>query len=341
MYEPPTTTEVQPAIPATGPRRRLPWLLVLLILLGVAAAGAYHYWRQQEQALAALRADRAEAEARLQHAHGRVDSELAALRSRIEAQDRAYMELKAEVAAGRNSGGAERERLQLALVEHLLLTASERLRLARDVAAARAALELADARLARLNDPRLLTLREMLAAERAALGRVPQVDTAGALLNLSALIDSAGALPLAASVPERFEPAAPVPAAAPAEPAGLWSRVEAGVREALGAMFSVRRARGPAPRLLTPQQEIVVQQVLLLRLEAVRVTLLRRAQPQLGEACAAAAQWLRLRYHPEDSGVQSALADLERIGSLPLDAPLPDLSGSLQRLRELLAADPG
>jgi uroporphyrin-III C-methyltransferase len=341
MYEPPTTPEPPPTSVTAPARSAWRWLLLLLVLLllGAAGAGAYYWWQQQRGTMDALRAARAAADARLETSVGRNTAALAQLATRADLQERAYAELKAELSADRNAASSGQwQRLQLTLVEHLLLAASERLQLARDVSAARAALELADARLATMRDPRLLALRESIAGERAALSRVPQVDEAGALLSLSALIESAVTLPLAASVPERFEPAEPAPLPADGGDSGWWPQVEARVREALGAMFSVRKARGPAPRLLTPQQEVVVQQILMLRLEAARVALLRGAQPQLRDSCAAAAQWLRLRFHPDDSGVQHALAELERIGALPFDAPLPDLSESLGRLRALLAA---
>lgn len=323
IYEPPPVTEAPTA--AVAPARPRPAyglaLLVFLLLLGIGLGlAALH--AQQRRSLQALHAAVAQSEAR--------DA------ARLQRETSAETRLKALEAAVADLGQRQddRGRLQLLLVEQLLLSANERLRLAQDPAAALLALELADARLALLNDPRLLTLRETLARERGQLARMPRVDRSSAALEISALVEAAPGLPLAARVPERFEaappPAAPLP---PPADAGWLAEAWTQVRTALNAMFSVRRAQGPAPRLLAPEQEAQVQQILLLRLEAVRAALLRGNAAELREAAASAQRWLQQRYHGEDAGVLAAIGKLKALAALPLDAPAPDISGSLTLLR--------
>ena len=59
-----------------------------------------------------------------------------------------------------------------------------------------------------------------------------------------------------------------------AEGGGVWARGMASLREVLGAVFTVRRTDKPVDRLLPPEQETLVGQLLLLKLETARAALL-------------------------------------------------------------------
>lgn len=332
--------------PPPAPPRRLPAGLVLGLCLSVLlAAGGYAAYRlwQQEAALAALQARVAELDERYTRLNARQSdaissaqrssSVIAAFASRLEEYDQIIGQINEQTQGGR-------ARMQLIIVEHLLLTANERALLARDAEGAALALELASERIGSLKEPRLFKLREAIAAERAALAGVPKVDLTAAALTLASLAARAPKLPLAAQAPERFEGVTEAARdAAPAE-SGALERLWRGMRHALSEVFSVRKARGPAPRLLPPDQADLVHQVLLLKIEAARSALLRGDAASLREVCQSAARWLRDYYRSDDPGVLTAQAELERLRDLPLDPPMPELSRSLTLLRGYLEAAP-
>lgn len=323
--------------PATPPESRLarstrPWLL-LALLLAAAAYGGWRVWiwagtayEGQQQLLARLEQDlktlRAQTDALsgLPERQQRSEAELARLGEAVQG-------LSETVETGR-------ARLQLAAVEQLLLAANDRLLLARDIAAARQALELADRRLALLNDPRLLPVREALAQERAALAALPAADTAGAALALAEILRRAPQLPLHVRVPERFEAEAE-PVALPPD-AAWYQRAWIALETALADIFTLRRHEGAAPRLLPPGQEALVAQTLQLKLEGARLAVLAGDGAAFQDLVQGARNWLRQYYDETDPGVSAALAQLDRLGGLDWSQPLPDIGRSLALLRRQL-----
>ncbi|HUP91504.1 MAG TPA: uroporphyrinogen-III C-methyltransferase [Solimonas sp.] len=333
--------------PPAQRRRGTGWLRLLATLAVMVTLGAAFWlvWQNERERrlmqdgaigrltreLHALGADNARLDNRatdLGTVNQRLAAQIAGFGQRIEQHEQTMGRLTEDLEAGG-------PRLQLAGVEQLLLLANERLQLARDVRSAVAALEAADERLGRLADPRLFGVRKAISDERAELMAVPQPDRAAAALTLSSLIARAPRLPLAARVPDRFEAQPHTQAAAPAG-AGLWERTRASVREALKAMFTVRRASGPAPRLLSEESASLVQQVLALKLEGTRAAWLSGDTVSFRDLCSSSAQWLRDYFRADDPGVLAALAELERLRPLELDPPLPDLTGSLTLLRAVL-----
>lgn len=354
LPEPSGLAVSEPAPPAPAPRPRLPavlpWLL-LAVTLALAGFAGWRAWQFRADLLEAL-----EAQERLMHRLSRqlasvqseteqlaarqdemggadrhLVQELASIARRLEESEQAAARLQETVQGGR-------ARFQALAVEQLLLAANDRLLLAHDVPGARKALELADARLAALAEPRLLRVREAVAQERAALAALPDADLSGIALSLNALIRQADALPLAAQAPEHV---ADDPAAAAEAPAGDWpQRLWAKVRAALAQVFVVRRKDDRVVRLLAPEQEALVRQILALRLETARFAALRGEPAVYREAAQAALDWLRRYYKGGDPGVRAAQAELERLAAREPTPALPDISRSLALLRGALEAPP-
>ncbi|PPE73340.1 hypothetical protein C3942_13805 [Solimonas fluminis] len=340
-------TSPPPALPAPAAPRRRRGLALLLLLIVVAAVAAAAFWVwQQQQRLVKDNARHEELIGRLSRNLARLESEAKAMDTRqadlaavmqrnsseiaefgrrIDEHDQVVGNLNEQVAGGRN-------RFVMASIENLLLLANDRLQIARDPASALVALLEADQRIAGMRDPRLFNVRQAIGEERAALLAVPQPDYAGAALALSSLSNRAAQLPLRARAPDHYESAMREPAAAVADRT-RWERFKASVAQALRGMFTLRRNQGPAARLLAPQDEALVHRVLMLRLEAARVALLRGDTVSFRDACAGAGDWLRQHFRADDPAVQGALAELERLKPLELSPPLPEITRSLALLR--------
>ena len=329
----------EPEGPSLIPVRRkntsVSTVLLFLLLLGLATYGG---WRGYQWATA--RENLAHSQQELLQ---RLTGEVAALNARTQRLAQQQTEIGGRLDSGEQRIGylsdtvdGGRARLQLAAVEQLLLMANDRLLLAHDAQGARQALDQADQRLAALNDPRLLKVREALTRERAALAALPGVDRTGALLRLAEIIRNAPRFPLRARVPERFETAsAPVDPAAGSE-SGL-QRVWRAVQRVLSNIFSLRRAEGPAPRLLPAGEEALVAQALLLKLEGARLALLARDHAALRDMASAARDWLRDYYNDGDPAVSAARSELEQLARLNAEPAAPDISRSLVLLRDFFS----
>ena len=345
-------TDAAPAVPEHKPRSGLR-LFALLLLLAVLAAFGYGGWRvwqrletttetleaedalirRLSQQLRALEADSAQLERHLADTDGTAQRNSALLASVQAQQDSALKSIESLDAILK--GG--RARFQLAAVEELLLLAHDRVALARDSAGGVIALELADARLAALADPRLLPVRKLLAGERLALLSATKPDITGTALTLGGLINRAPSLPLRSRVPNHFDPVsaegseeAPLPADAE-WPARLW----AGTRSALHAVFRIQRETRPVDRLLPPEQEALIHTLLALKLEGARLALLRQEPTSYRDLIDGALAWLDQYYVNGDARVLTARAELERLRALDLNPPLPLPNKALEQLRSL------
>lgn len=355
MTDQPHPSGDRPAyVPAPPPPRRrsrpLFWLLVLL-LLAAAGYGGWRAWQwaagtigavstqqellaRQARELASLQAQLDEVATRqtdLSAAVRRNGADIAGLGGQIEDGQQAMARLSDTVEGGRT-------RLQLAAIEQLLLMANDRLLLAHDSASALKALDLADQRLALLNDPRLFRIREALAQERAALATLALPDYAGIALALAEVSRRLPDLPLRARARDRFD--ADAETAAPPEDAGALERLWLAVRAALSNMFALRRTDGPKPRLLAPEAEALVAQILQLKLDGARLALLAGDTRTFRELAGEAGAWLARYYDETDPNVRAAGAELQRLGELKLAPELPDISRSLALLRAHLGAPP-
>lgn len=360
----PAVESAPPAAPAparTSERgRNTPLRIVLtLIVLGAVGGAAYGGWRwwqeraqltdrvaahdtelrRLESQIAALESQGTEFSTRLadqSRLGDRNGTDIAALQARIDDTLALMSRISEDLSGGRT-------RFQLAAIEHLLVLANDRLLLERDVAAAIAALEGADARLAELSDPQLYPVREALAQERTALRAVAVPDLASASLTLASLIERVPQLPLASHAPTQFHSPDSRSADAGTDVAGLsgWQRLLAAVKTAASTLFTIRREdNARALRLLPPESEAVVYQVLTLKLEGARVALLTGNSVALREEARSASIWLDEQFKADDPGVLAMRGELDRLQGLELRPPLPDISRSLAALRARLGNAP-
>jgi uroporphyrin-3 C-methyltransferase len=331
------TDDNQDTHAVSAPRRRY-WLpLLLLTVLGLAAwqiGVLVRTIRQDDEQVRGLVRDVNALEVQGSKLDGRASDlveisrrnnlEVSALNNRLDEQSQVVSRLNEQYQGGRT-------RTQMAVVEHLLMTANDRLLLEHDVDGAITALELADQRLGALGEPRLFNVRRAITEERASLRAVPHADLAAAALTFSSLIGRAQRLPLRARVPDHFEARSEHVELAPE--AGWAGRAWASVKEAMSGVFMIRRNRGPAPRLLPADQESLVYQVLALKLEGARLAMLRGDAASFRDLCDSSAAWIRDYFRPDDPGVLAAQAELERLRPLSLNPSLPDITRSLALLR--------
>jgi uncharacterized protein HemX len=336
-------------VPATSSSRGR-GMGVVLLLLALSAALGYGGWRlwqwleattetleaedalirRLSQQLRTLEADSDHLARRLEDSEGaqaRQAEVVAGLQSQQDGTSQAMAALEATLKGGRT-------RFQLAAVEELLLLAHDRVALAADVGSAVTALELADARLAALSDPRLLGVRETLGRERLALLSAGRPDLSGAALALASLLERAGSLPLASRIPRPGDasPSQPVeePLAADAE----WPlRLAARMRSALQAVFRIQRESRPVDRLLPPEQEALIHTLLALKLEGARLALLRQDANSYRDLLSGARDWLAQYYVEGDARVMAAQAELERLRTLEIRPTLPVPQKALEQLR--------
>jgi uroporphyrin-3 C-methyltransferase/uroporphyrinogen III methyltransferase/synthase len=340
------TAVVEPVGTAPAARAGVPWLALLALLLAIAV-GALSYAQlasvkretarrlaelQQAAAAATETATRADAEARAAR------QQAAVLESRIaevESQREALEQLYADLSRGRDEA-------VLVEVERLITLGAQELQLAGNVPTALAALQTADTRLARLESPRFLPLRRVLARDIERLRAAPSVDVTGIALKIDQLMASSENWPLLADA----NPTAPVaatsrPVPQPPRQVEWWERTWEAVQRELGEyrdLIRIRVVDAPDAMLLGQQQQALVRQQLRLRLLNARQSLLAR-NDRLYRADLTEAQALVNRYFDgRQRDTAAALATMKQLASAPLSVETPNINDSVSAVRAVRTA---
>jgi uroporphyrin-3 C-methyltransferase len=326
---------------AGDPTRRRRWLtgaLFAVLAAAIAAIGidAHNRDRQLRTEVAqrlteqdaAVKATRAAAES-AQDSLRDTQAKIALLESRLaesQTQQAALEALYRELAPSRDEWA-------LTEVEQVLLLASQQLQLAGNVSAALAALQLADAKLQRLDRPQFVPLRRALARDMDRLKAVPFVDVQGLSLRLDQAIAAVDALPLAL---EERPPAPTEEPSAKVEPG--WRRFLRDAWQDLRQLVRIENLDEPEPPLLAPQQQFFLRENLKLRLLSARFDLLFHDQANFRADLAAADVWLKKYFDTRSKPVQSLQVLLKELRATDMTTELPGLAGSLDAVRVLQLA---
>ena len=370
MSEPDETTNQPPLGEAEAPERRksrgLAVAFVTLLSLASIAAAGYLYWRVEGIAGSGgiesrLRDDiaRLEREVDRTRSMARTSSdELRASIAELEQTLDAHGESLRQAQTGLSTEGPrdrspDPKAWRLAEVEYLLRIANNRLLMERDTRAADQMLETADAILEELDDYALHDVRAILADERMALANAKTANAQSIFLTLEAIKDALRELPL--KQPEYFELAdasgSEATEAPLGEPLGETATASGAEPDSIGealkdrffGLFEFRTRESVAPRpLIRPEEAIYLELNLRLALERAQLAMLRGNQTLFATSLKTAREWLDEYVDPEHAATQRMAQDLDRLASLDIEQPMPDISGSLARLLELqrLRPDP-
>jgi uncharacterized protein HemX len=327
--------------PERRPRRWGRRLALLAIAVGVAVALLYEIreTRRLRQSLdrfhaetTAALAESTRVTAETRNRVARLEEELEGVKDSRAAVDQLYLELT----RGRDDAA-------LIEVDRLVTLAAQDLQVTGNVASALAALQSADARLARLERQQLVNLRRAIGRDIERLRAVPAVDLTGIALKLDQIAQGVDAWPLLAEPTARPARAAE-PTAAAQKKGGegsaedIAARVRAWFAREFGDLVRIREVDTPEALLLSTAQQQLVRHQLRLRLLDARLALLAR-NDRLFRADLAEAQALLARYfdtkHPPTA---NAMLQLRQIAGTTLSVELPALNDSLGALRALRPA---
>jgi len=320
------------------PRRWLVPVVLALTIVALAAVWLSLYNAQRAfrvevaQRLTELDATGATARATLKDAQQELrdaQAKIALLENRVaesQTQQAALEALYRELAPSRDEWA-------LTEIEQVLLLASQQLQFAGNVQSALAALQLADAKLQRLDRPQFTPLRRALARDIERLKAVPFVDVPGVSLKLDQAIGNVSALPLA--MEERVPPP---PHDSASDEASAWRRFWREVWQDVRQLVLIENLHRPEAPLLTPPQQFFLRENLKLRLLSARFDILFRDQANFHADVSAASEWLRKYFDVRSKPVQSMEALLKELEATEMSAEVPDLGRSLEAVRILRLA---
>jgi uroporphyrin-3 C-methyltransferase len=324
--------DTPPAARASRGGAALATFALLLALVALAGVG-YLYWQlnlapqPDDPRLAVLETRVADLEGG-EGAGGDVAAAVRQEGERIAAELRAELEARAGAPATGGAAAAPRD-WQLAEARFLLRMANHRLLLERDPRGAVELLRAADAVLVATEDFALHDVRARIAEEVLALESVPAADAEGLFLQIEAIKRDLDKLPL--RVPE-LKPAPPeqVP------PASFL----AAVRDELERLVRFREFEGGARPLLAPEEAVYLELNLRLMLERAQLAALRGEQTIYTQSVGTAAGWVDSYLDVTSPDVRRVLDGLQTLENVDVASPLPEISGSLRALDDVMERAP-
>ena len=348
-----TTNQLPATVSKEPPARQKLWPVWLVAILALIIAIALALWSWQQwnnhqavmQTIESLKQDTAQLEdlygdrgsqqsQRLQS----LEEKLASQRELIATQQRQIDHNARELL---EAGNRTRTDWLLAEAEYLLRIANQRLMIEKDIRGAMSALEAADEVLTESDDIGVYPVRQQLAREILALKGLTGVDRTGLYLTLEAAINSIHQLTDQALISEN----APgfVVSAAEGESAGTgeepgavvqaWNKVKATLMQ----VVVVRRMDEPVKPLLSPDQSAYARLNLQLMLEEAEMAVLRGNQPLYERALTKARTTIDDWYNASNPRVTALSDTLAELAGKNVDPELPDISQSLDLLKERLA----
>ncbi len=225
-----------------------------------------------------------------------------------------------------------RDEIAISEIEQVLLVASQQLQLAGNVPSALTALQLAEAKLQRLERPQFVPLRRALARDMDRLKAVPYVDVVGMSLKLDQGIAAVDTLPLA--MDERVPPPVPDKDAVPVDDSP-WRRFFADLWSDAKQLIRIEVADRPAAPLVPMAQQYFLRESLKLRLLTARIALLARNDASFQADLSAVEAWLKQYFDTRAKPVQALQTTVRQLAASPMPGETPDLNRSLEALRVL------
>ena len=216
----------------------------------------------------------------------------------------------------------------------LLLLAGQRLSLSTDVALARRALEIADQKLSLIQATDVLAVRRQLAVEIASLDAVPKLDLNGIVLKLSAMANQVNTLPLKGDLDQPEWGRSASETEEPTEPGSL-QMVGRVLLDDLGKLVRIRKVDQTRAPKLEDAQRFLAYEKLRLQLVAAQLAVLRQ-RPDLYQDSLKQARAGLSDYFAPDDRVDGFAASLESLMARQLVVDLPDVSGSMILLRQVI-----
>lgn len=229
--------------------------------------------------------------------------------------------------------GADRNDWLLAEVEYLLRLANQRLVLENDVQGSLAILTAADKVLAETDNPLVFAIRQQVATDIQLLKSVPAVDTTGAVARLQAVQNQIAQLEwMPRTLPEKEaveEPTKPLEQNA-------WQKFLDKALTGISLVVRIREHDKALPAPLTPDQQYYLQQNMHLMLEQAQVALVRQNSELYLQSIGRTQAWLDQFVMVESANATAVKETLTELKTWHVAPAMPDISGSLNKLRELM-----
>ncbi|WP_313628106.1 uroporphyrinogen-III C-methyltransferase [Kosakonia sp.] len=316
----------------------------IAIAIALASGAGLYGWVKQQTAtlnnnngeladqVIALQQSQDKQRAELEGVIKQQSSELAAAKHQNDVLAKELNEVQQKVAT---ISGSDAKTWQLAQADFLVKLAGRKLWSDQDVTTAAALLKSADASLADMNDPSLITARRAITDDIASLSAITQVDYDGAILKLNQLSNQIDNLRLA----DNNDDDSPMDADS-SELSGSISEWRVNLQKSwqnfMDSFITIRRRDETAVPLLAPNQDIYLRENIRSRLLVAAQAVPRHQEETYKQALDNVSTWVRAYYDTDDAATKAFLEEVDKLSQQTIAMDLPESLQSQPILEKLM-----
>lgn len=231
--------------------------------------------------------------------------------------------------------GTDAKTWLLSQADFLVKMAGRKLWSDQDVTTAAALLKSADASLADMNDPSLISARRAITQDIASLGAVSQVDYDGIILKVNQLSNQIDNLRLA----DNNDDDSPMDSDGTELSSSLneWRiNLQKSWQSFMDSFITVRRRDETAVPLLAPNQDIYLRENIRSRLLVAAQAVPRHQEETYKQALDSVSTWVRAYYDTSDATTTAFLDDIDKLSQQNITMNVPDTLESQPILEKLM-----
>lgn len=258
--------------------------------------------------------------------------QLTAAKQQQDALHKQLDELQQKVAT---ISGSDAKTWQLAQADFLVKLAGRKLWSDQDVTTAAALLKSADASLADMNDPSLITARRAITDDIASLSGVTQVDYDGIILKVNQLSNQIDNLRLA----DNSDDDSPMDddSSELSSSLGEWRvNLQKSWQNFMDSFITIRRRDETAVPLLAPNQDVYLRENIRSRLLVAAQAVPRHQQQTYKQALDNVSTWVRAYYDTDDATTKAFLDEVDALSQQSINMDVPEALQSQPILEKLM-----
>ncbi|CAM3372955.1 Putative uroporphyrinogen-III C-methyltransferase [Klebsiella spallanzanii] len=231
--------------------------------------------------------------------------------------------------------GSDAKTWLLAQADFLVKLAGRKLWSDQDVTTAAALLKSADASLADMNDPSLISARRAITDDIASLSAVSQVDYDGIILKVNQLANQIDNLRLA----DNNDDDSPMDSDSDELSSSIkeWRvNLQKSWQNFMDSFITVRRRDETAVPLLAPNQDVYLRENIRSRLLVAAQAVPRHQEETYKQALDNVSTWVRAYYDTDDATTKAFLEDVDKLSQQSITMNVPDSLQSQALLEKLM-----
>ncbi|EHC8536812.1 uroporphyrinogen-III C-methyltransferase [Salmonella enterica subsp. enterica serovar Saintpaul] len=231
--------------------------------------------------------------------------------------------------------GSDAKTWLLAQADFQVKLAGRKLWSDQDVTTAAALLKSADASLADMNDPSLITARRAITDDIASLSSVAQIDYDGIILKLNQLSNQIDNLRLA----DNDTDGSPMDSDSSELSSSLseWRvNLQKSWQNFMDSFITIRRRDDTAVPLLAPNQDVYLRENIRSRLLVAAQAVPRHQEETYRQALDNVSTWVRAYYDTDDAATKAFLEEVDKLSQQNITMDLPETLGSQAILEKLM-----